>query len=99
MKRLYIGNVPYHLCTDEGLRELFDDYPVESTHIVNGEDGRPRGFCFVEMSDAASANRAIELLNGVRFHGRNVTVRLAHDKRANGGEHRPRERNERRARY
>lgn len=99
MKRLYVGNVPYPLCSDEGLRELFDGHDVESTHVVmDKEQDRPRGFCFVEMATPNAAQLAIEKLNGVPFHGRTVTVRLAHDKRAEGGERR-RERNDRRARY
>ena len=101
MKRLYVGNVPYDLCTDEGLRELFEDFDVESTHIVmNKELQRPRGFCFVETANPAVAQVAIEQLNGVLFHGRNITVRLAHDRpeKHNSGQRRDR-RNEQRARH
>ncbi len=93
-KRLYVGNVPYNLCTDEGLRTLFDGHDVESTHVVM-QDDRPRGFCFVEMKDELAAQRAINELHDTTFHGRNVTVRLAHEKKQSDS--RP-PRNERRAR-
>jgi cold-inducible RNA-binding protein len=98
VKRLYVGNIPYDLCTDEGLRAFFDGFDVESTHVVMDKaQDRPRGFCFVEMANPNEAQRALNDLNGTTFHGRSVTVRLAHEKPQR--DERPRrDRNERRAR-
>ena len=49
--------------------------------------GQARGFAFVEMSDAESAQRAISQLDKHEFGGRNLTVNEAKPmpSRSNGG--------------
>ena len=76
-KKLYVGNLPYNV--DEGqIREMFEEYgDVESVDMINDrETGRFRGFCFVAMDDA-SANAAIEGLNGTQYGGRELKVNEA----------------------
>jgi len=48
------------------------------------ETGRPRGFGFVEMSQADAA-RAIQNLNGFSMNGRALRVNEAQDKPRGGG--------------
>ena len=48
------------------------------------ETGRPRGFGFVEMSQADAA-RAIQNLNGFSMSGRALRVNEAQDKPRGGG--------------
>ena len=52
------------------------------------ETGRPRGFGFVEMSQADAA-RAIQSLNGHDMGGRQLRVNEAQDKPRTGGGGRP----------
>ena len=89
-KRLYVGNIPFS-ATEEALRELFAPYGGVAgvDVIVDRETGRPRGFAFVEMADAAAAGAAIEALDGSDFGGRNLRVNEAQERRgrrqASGG--------------
>jgi len=62
---------------------------VESVSLpTDRETGRPRGFGFVEMSQADSA-RAIQSLNGFNMGGRPLRVNEAQDKPRTGGGGRP----------
>ena len=84
MTKLYVGNLPFS-ATDEGVRALFANHgTVEKVSLINDRDtGRPRGFGFVEMSDADAA-RAMEALNGTDFEGRTLRVNEAQE-RSGGG--------------
>lgn len=77
-KKIYVGNLPF-TTTNESLSEMFSAYgKVDSTKIVTDRDtGRSKGFGFVEMSDSAEADAAIEKLNGADFGGRSLTVNEA----------------------
>lgn len=57
--------------------------------VTDRDTGRPRGFAFVEMTDAAEADRAIEALNGTDLGGRALNVNEARPK-TNGGAFRER---------
>jgi RNA recognition motif-containing protein len=83
-KRLYVGNLPFEATTDE-VRTAFEAYgEVHDVSLVTDRDtGRPRGFGFVEMDDAA-ASAAIEGLNEKDFGGRNLTVNEARERTSGG---------------
>src|ERR1700728_3381350 len=86
MAKIYVGNLPF-TTTDEELRTLFSQHgTVESVSLpTDRETGRPRGFAFVDMSQADAA-RAIQSLNGKDLGGRTLRVNEAEDKpRARGG--------------
>ena len=86
MAKIYVGNLPF-TTTDEEPRTLFSQHgTVESVSLpTDRETGRPRGFAFVEMSQADAA-RAIQSLNGKDLGGRPLRVNEAEDKpRARGG--------------
>ncbi|HTR66891.1 MAG TPA: RNA-binding protein [Terriglobales bacterium] len=90
MKNLYVGNLP-HKTTEDELRTIFQPYgAIEKISIVTDRDtGRSRGFAFVEMTDAAEAEKAIAVLNGSDLGGRALTVNEAKPKterpRSGGG--------------
>jgi RNA recognition motif-containing protein len=88
--KLYVGNLPF-TATDEAVRALFAQHgTVETVSLINDRDtGRPRGFGFVEMSNA-DASRAMQALNGKDFDGRALKVNEAQDKAGGGGGRRPR---------
>ena len=84
--KIYIGNLPFSSTEDE-LRTVFGQHgDVESVNVITDrETGRPRGFAFVEMADAAAASSAIKALGGSELGGRNLRVNEAEDKRRGGG--------------
>lgn len=86
MKKIFVGNLDFG-ATEEAVRELFQAYgTVESVRIMTDRDtGRSRGFAFVEMSDSAEADRAIENLNGREMGGRSLNVNEARPKPEGGG--------------
>ena len=85
MKKLYIGNLPFTATEDE-IKELFGAHgDVHSVALINDrETGRPRGFGFIEMDDAAAA-AAQQALDGQEMGGRALKVNEAQDKPRGGG--------------
>jgi RNA recognition motif-containing protein len=85
-KRLYVGNLPYK--TDEAsLEALFSQAgPVESVHVMRDpENGRARGFAFVEMVNEQDAAKAIKQFHNSQLEGRSLTVNEARPKAARAG--------------
>jgi len=83
--KLYVGNLPF-TATDEAVSALFSKHgTVEKVSLITDRDtGRPRGFGFVEMSNA-DASRAIQALNGTDFDGRALKVSEAQERERSGG--------------
>jgi RNA recognition motif-containing protein len=83
--KLYVGNLPF-TATDEAVNALFSKHgTVEKVSLINDRDtGRPRGFGFVEMSNA-DASRAMQALNGTDFEGRSLKVSEAQERERSGG--------------
>ena len=89
MAKIYVGNLPF-TASEADVRTLFSQHgTVESVSLpTDRETGRPRGFGFVEMSQADAA-RAIQNLNGHNMGGRPLRVNEAQDKPRTGGGGRP----------
>jgi RNA recognition motif-containing protein len=85
MSKIYVGNLPF-TASEAEVRALFAQHgTVESVSLpTDRETGRPRGFGFVEMSQA-DASRAIQNLNGYSMNGRALRVNEAQDKPRTGG--------------
>jgi cold-inducible RNA-binding protein len=68
--------------TEAQLIDLFAAYgSVKSVTIVKDRDtSGPRGFAFVEMTDAAEAKAAIQSLNGFRLNDRALSLNEARKK-------------------
>ena len=77
-KNLYVGNLSYSV-DDDMLRALFEPFgKVDSARATTDrETGKSKGFGFVEMSDDAEAQAAIDALNGKEDRGRVLTVNEA----------------------
>ena len=60
MKNIFVGNLSFG-ATESSVRSLFEAYgAVDRVSIVTDRDtGQARGFGFVEMSNNAEADRAI----------------------------------------
>jgi RNA recognition motif-containing protein len=76
--KLYVGNLSYE-ATEAALESLFAQAgTVQAINIIRERDtGRARGFAFVEMTNEADAQTAIDQFNEQSFGGRNLTVNLA----------------------
>jgi len=76
---IYVGNIA-HASTEEGLKQLFEQYgSVVSVRVMQDKfTGKSRGFAFVEMADPEEGTNAIASLNGTEFDGRTLRVSQAH---------------------
>jgi len=83
--RIYVGNLPYR-STENELREIFAEHGevISASIVMDRETGRSRGFGFIEMDDA-TANQAIEKLNGSQFDGRSLVVNEARPREQRSG--------------
>jgi RNA recognition motif-containing protein len=83
--KLYVGNLSFTV-TDEAVNALFSKHgTVEKVSMITDRDtGRPRGFAFVEMSNA-DATRAMQALNDTEFEGRSLKVSEAKERERTGG--------------
>lgn len=78
MKNIFVGNLPY-ACTEQELIDMFSPHGTvdKASIIIDRETGRSKGFGFVEMSDDAQAQKAIEALNNFDLKGRKLAVNEA----------------------
>ncbi|MBN1269345.1 MAG: RNA-binding protein [Kiritimatiellae bacterium] len=86
--RLYVGNLSY-TTPESDLQELFAQAGevVRCELVLDKYTSKSRGFAFVEMANQEAANKAIELLDGKDFQGRNLKVNEARprEERPRGG--------------
>jgi len=84
--KLYVGNLPYQT-SESDLQALFESAGnVSSINLVRDRaTGQARGFAFVEMADAESAQRAIAELDRHEYGGRALTVNEAKPMTPRGG--------------
>jgi RNA recognition motif-containing protein len=75
---IYAGNLNYSL-SEEELEKVFADYgEVTSVKIIRDKyTDQSKGFGFIEMSDDAAAQKAIDELNGTEVKGRELRVNQA----------------------
>ena len=86
MKNIFVGNLSFS-STEQTIRSMFEQYgTVDRVSIVTDRDsGQPRGFGFVEMSNNAEGDAAINALNGRDLDGRSLNVNEARPKGVGGG--------------
>lgn len=78
---LFIGSLAY-ATTDDALKAFFEQVgEVASARVILDRDtNRSKGFGFVEYTDEANNQKAIDQLNGKELDGRAITVNLARPK-------------------
>ncbi len=76
--KLYVGNLPYSF-RDSDIEQAFGEFgTVSSAKVMMERDtGRSKGFGFVEMSNEAEAQAAIQAMNGRQIGGRGLVVNEA----------------------
>ena len=76
--RLFVGNLPYNVTSDDLQRAFGEAGTVTSARVITDrETGQSRGFGFVEMGSAADGQKAITMWNGQDLNGRALTVNEA----------------------
>lgn len=72
-RTLFIGNMSFDM-SDKDLNELFRDVRnlVDVRVAIDRRTGQPRGFAHADFIDTASAQKAIEQLNGKMVSGRTL---------------------------
>jgi len=80
-KRLFIGNLPYHLERD-ALMDVFTGYGEVLTLFLPQRGGKSKGFGFVEFASAAAAEMVLNLPGGIMFDDRKLVVRKALSRRS-----------------
>jgi RNA recognition motif-containing protein len=80
-QNLFIGSLAY-ATTDDSLKAFFEEIgEVASARVVmDRETNRSKGFGFVEFTDEANNQKAIDQLNGKELDGRPINVSLARPK-------------------
>jgi cold-inducible RNA-binding protein len=83
MTNIFVGNLSY-ATTESELEAAFGEHgAVEKVSVVRDRDtGQSRGFAFVEMTNSAEANNAINALNGREINGRALNVNEARPREA-----------------
>src|SRR2546430_11464790 len=86
MKNIFVGNLSFGT-TEQDIRSLFEAHgSVDRVNVVTDRDsGQPRGFAFVEMTNDAEGDRAIDAINGQELGGRALNVNEARPKTTGGG--------------
>lgn len=94
MMNIYVGNLAYAMSREE-LADLFGQYGevTRATIVTDRESGLSKGFGFVEMTDAAAGQEAMDALNNFEVKGRALRVNEARpreERPRTGGGDRPR---------
>src|SRR5262245_20078846 len=84
-KNIYVGNLSWESTSDD-LYTLFAEHGAvrRAQVIMDKETNRSRGFGFVEMTNDAEAQKAIDALNGLTHQGRTLTVNEARPREEGG---------------
>ncbi|KAG6067483.1 hypothetical protein E4U30_005603 [Claviceps sp. LM220 group G6] len=78
--RLYVGNIHFNV-TEQDLQAVFEPFgELEYVQLQKDENGRSRGYGFVQFRDADQAREALEKMNGFDLAGRPIRVGLGNDK-------------------
>jgi RNA recognition motif-containing protein len=85
-KKLFVGGLSWDT-NDAGLRDAFAAFGdvVEAKVILDRDTARSRGFGFVTLSDAGSAEKAMQEMDGSTLDGRQIRVNEAQEKQRGGG--------------
>jgi cold-inducible RNA-binding protein len=83
--KIYVGNLSYET-TENDLKELFAQAGTvaSATLIKDRDSGQSKGFAFIEMTNQAEAEKAIQMFNGKSLGSRELKVNLARPREERG---------------
>lgn len=74
---LFVKNVAF-TCTEADLRSMFEPYgTLKDIRMPTTNAGKPKGFAYVEYTEAKAAQKAIMQASGRSLKGRNIFVSLS----------------------
>merc|ERR1719162_1347811 len=74
---VFVRNLAFDV-TNEQLETHFGDVaPVRRAFVVTQQDGKARGFGFVQYATSDDANEAVKSLNGSNLQGRALKLEIA----------------------
>ncbi|KAF5966437.1 polyadenylate-binding cytoplasmic nuclear [Fusarium coicis] len=77
---VYVKNIAPEV-TEDDFRELFEKFgDVTSSSLARDQEGKSRGFGFVNFTTHEAASKAVDDLNGKDFHGQDLYVGRAQKK-------------------
>ncbi len=84
--KLFVGSLSWNT-DDHGLEAAFSRFgDIKDAKVISDrESGRSRGFGFVTFADAASAQKAMQEMNGAELDGRTLNVDIAQERSRDGG--------------
>ncbi|KAK3683903.1 RNA splicing factor Pad-1 [Podospora appendiculata] len=78
--RLYVGNIHFSI-TEQDIQNVFEPFgELEFVQLQKDDNGRSRGYGFVQFRDAGQAREALEKMNNFDLAGRPIRVGLGNDK-------------------
>mmetsp|Transcript_25887 Transcript_25887/g.36302 ORF Transcript_25887/g.36302 Transcript_25887/m.36302 type:complete len:502 (+) Transcript_25887:82-1587(+) len=76
--QLYVGNLSFDTNWQD-LKDFFGEHgDVQRADVMEGPDGRKKGFGIVRYFNKEDAEKAIKQCDGADLQGRNISVRLDH---------------------
>jgi len=91
MTNVFAGNLPWSTTTDE-LQEMFAPYSPATCEVIEGRNGRSRGYGLVSFNTEEDATNAINALNGTPVGEREMIVRYDEGSKKSDKPKAPRER-------
>jgi RNA recognition motif-containing protein len=83
--KVFVGNLPWSATEDALWNKFGEQGEVTFVRLVTDRDtGRSKGFGFVSFKEESAHAQAIAKLNGSDWDGRQMTVRVAEDKKEGG---------------
>jgi RNA recognition motif-containing protein len=71
----FVGNLSFDVA-EADLQEFFGELGTNSIKIMREEDGKPRGYAYIEFKTKDGLSKAL-LANGSDFHGRHLNMDVA----------------------
>ena len=76
--KIFVGNMSFEVTEEDLLQAFGASGQVASATIIKDKvSGKSKGFGFVEMTNEAEAQKAIDGLNGKELKGKTLTVNEA----------------------
>ncbi|KAI8371073.1 hypothetical protein BD560DRAFT_396002 [Blakeslea trispora] len=73
---LFIANLPY-ATTDQDLIKIFGNYQLVSAHVARMNNGRSKGYGFVELENEEAQQKAVESVKDLTLEGRSIYIKVA----------------------